>query len=369
MSDGPLAAYRAQRATGTLLPDPCQAIAAEKLQSLHNALRDYRPATADWRTRWQARFGRRRQEAPPQGLYLFGPVGRGKSMLMDLFFTAAPVAHKRRVHFHAFMLEVQGRLKTAREADADDPLMAVAAALAAEAFVLCFDEFNVANIADAMILGRLFRGLFDAGVVVVATSNSGPDDLYKDGLQRDRFVPFIALIKDRLDLLDLAQGTDHRLDRIKGRTVYHCPLSEAATAGVAAAFAALTDGAAAPTSRAVLGRTLQIRQAGSGVARCTFAELCGRPLGAADYLAVATHFHCVVVDDIPALEPARRDEAKRFVTLIDALYEHRVKLICSAAAPPQGLYPAGDTAFEFRRTASRLVEMQAADYLAAPHLT
>jgi len=220
-----------------------------------------------------------------------------------------------------------------------------------------------------MILGRLFERLLERGAVIVATANSGPDDLYRNGLQRDRFVPFIDLIKARLDVLDMGAGTDYRLARLAGRPVYHVPLGEAATAELDAAFAELADGTpAAPAELTVQGRMLAVPAAARGVARFGFAELCERPLGAADYLAVARAYHTVVLDGVPALTPQQRDVAKRFVVLIDALYEHKVKLIAAAAAAPEALYPAGDTAFEFQRTASRLMEMQAADYLDAPHL-
>jgi cell division protein ZapE len=302
---------------------------------------------------------------------MYGPVGRGKSMLMDLFFDTAPVERKRRVHFHAFMLEVQNRLTAERKTTKrDDPLMAVAGDIAAETWLLCFDEFHVVNIADAMILGRLFQGFFDRGVVIVATSNVAPLDLYRNGLQRDRFVPFIELICDRLDVLDIGAGVDFRLDRLRGRPVWHTPLGAAATAALDAAFAALTDDApGAPAKLELQGRTLTVPLAARGVARLSFDELCGKPRGASDYLALATHFHTVMIDGIPKLTSNQRDIAKRFVVLIDSLYEHRVNLWASADAAPEDLYPAGDIAFEFQRTVSRLSEMQAADYIESPHLT
>jgi cell division protein ZapE len=368
----PLARYRALRRADALKPDPSQALVAEKLESLHHALAGYQPAGDSWLGGWKTRFGiGRRSERPPQGLYMYGPVGRGKSMLMDLFFDTAPVDRKRRVHFHAFMLEVQARLTEERRTkQRDDPLMAVAGDIAAETWLLAFDEFHVVNIADAMILGRLFQGFFDYGVVIVATSNVAPQDLYKGGLQRDRFVPFIELICDRLDLLDIGVGVDFRLDRLRGRPVFHWPLGPDATAALDAAFAALTDDAPGePVSLELQGRTLVVPKAARGVARLSFDELCGKPRGAADYLALATHFHTVIVDDVPRMSPQQRDIAKRFVVLVDALYEHRVNLWASAGTPPEELYPAGDTAFEFQRTVSRLAEMQAADYIEALHLT
>ncbi|HEX7006058.1 MAG TPA: cell division protein ZapE [Alphaproteobacteria bacterium] len=373
MTAGPLHAYRALRHTGTLTADPAQELAAEKLQSLHNALAGYQPA-ANGRG-WAERFGLARREMPPQGLYIAGPVGRGKSMLMDLFFEAAPVAMKRRVHFHEFMLEVHDRLHARRKsrqgkARGDDMIGPVAAAIAAESWLLCFDEFQVTNIADAMILGRLFEALFQAGVVVVATSNVAPDDLYKDGLQRELFLPFIALIREKLDLLLLDGGVDHRLARLKGTTVYHVPPGPAANAALDRAFAELTDGAAgAPATLRVQGRILTVPCAARGVARFDFASLCEAALGAADYLALATHYHTVILSDIPLLPPERRNEARRFATLIDALYEHRVNLVCSAAAEPGALCTEGPMAEEFKRTASRLVEMRSADYMDRPHLT
>lgn len=368
----PLQRYRTLRRAGELKPDPAQELAAEKLQSLHHALKGYQPAGESWLTGWKDRFGLgRRTDEPPQGLYIFGPVGRGKSMIMDLFFDSAPVERKRRVHFHAFMLEVQQRLNTERQTTKrDDPLMAVASDLADETWLMCFDEFHVVNIADAMILGRLFQGMFERGVVVVATSNVAPQDLYQGGLQRDRFLPFIDLICARLDVLDIGVGIDFRLDRLKGQPVYHTPLGAAATERLDTAFETLTDAAKGePVELTVLGRTLIAPIAARGVGRFSFDMLCREARGAPDFLAIATHFHTIIIDDIPKLSAQEREVAKRFVVLIDSLYEHRVNLFASAEVEPAEIYPAGDTAFEFQRTVSRLMEMQAEDYIASPHLT
>jgi cell division protein ZapE len=370
MAQGPLALYRARRRAGQLEADPAQELAAEKLQSLHHALVGYQPAAG--RAGWRERLGlARRREEPPQGLYIFGAVGRGKSMLMDLFFAAAPLERKRRVHFDEFMLEVHDSLHRQRqEHGADgDVLAPLAERIVGESVLLCFDEFQVTNIADAMLLGRLFAALLDLGVVVVATSNVAPDDLYTGGLQRERFLSFIALLKERLDVLELDGVTDYRRTRIKGMTVYHQPLGPAAESALAQSFARLTDDAAgAPTTLSVQGRSVAVAKAAKGVARFRFAELCERPLGAADYIAIAAHFHTVIVDGIPRMSPQQRNEARRFMTLIDALYEHKTNLICAAADSPDRLYVSGDGAQEFRRTASRLLEMQSAAYLGRPHL-
>ncbi len=368
---GPLALYRTRRRAGQLEPDPAQELGAEKLQSLHHALAHYQPASGP--AGWRERLGlaRRRDEAP-QGLYIFGGLGRGKSMLMDMFFASAPVDKKRRVHFHEFMLEVHDSLHRQRQDRSleGDPLAPLATQIAADAWLLCFDEFHVSNIADAMLLGRLFAALLDLGVVVVTTSNSAPDDLYRGGLQRERFLPFIDLLKERLDVLELDGVTDYRRDRIKGMTVYHQPLGAAADTALDEAFAQLTDGAAgSATTLAVQGRQLEVPQAVKGVARFRFADLCERALGAADYIATATHFHTIIIGEIPRLTPEQRNEARRFMTLIDALYEHKTNLICAAVDAPDRLYVAGDGAREFRRTASRLIEMQSITYLARPHLT
>ncbi len=373
----PLSLYRAKLQAGELKPDPAQALAAEKLETLYRALKDYEPKSGPGF--WRAHLGFARglglggAGAPPMGLYLVGNVGTGKSMLMDLFFSTAPVPKKRRVHFHAFMLEVHKRLHDWRQkkgAASADPIPPLAERVAGEAWLLCFDEFQVTNIADAVILGRLFGALFDRGVVVVATSNTIPDELYKGGLQRELFLPAIEILKKKMDVLEIDSGQDYRLGRVDGMKVYHAPLGDAATAALKASFARLANGdAPGPTSLHVLGRTLTIPYAAGRVAMMSFTELCEVPLGPADYLAIATHFETLVVDGIPRLRADQRDVTRRFVTLIDELYEHRAKLVCAAAALPDELCTEGDHAREFRRTASRLHEMQSEDYLSSPHLT
>ncbi len=373
-----LDAYRAKLAAAEIKADPAQAFAVEKLETLSRALASYRPDPRPgfWRASlgFARKFGAEQRGAPPTGLYFFGGVGRGKSMLMDLFFAHAPVAHKRRVHFHAFMLEVHSRIHAWRQTGEakkgdGDPIPPLAQTIADEAWLLCFDEFQVTNIADAMILGRLFGALLEKGVVVVATSNIEPDDLYANGLQRERFLPAIALLKEKLDVLALDGGIDYRRIRIRSLPVYHSPLGAAATAELEKAFATLTEGAhIGPLTLDVGGRELELKRAGGGVAFATFDDLCRKALGSADFLALARTCHTLVLDGVPILNPDNRNEARRFVVLIDALYEHRGKLVMAAAADPEHLHPAGDHAFEFQRTASRLHEMQSEDYLAAPHL-
>ncbi len=364
----PMAVYRALRQRGLLQSDPAQQLAVERLQSLYRALLHYRPETG--LRGWLARFGLAENGGShaPVGLYLCGPVGRGKSMLMDLFFRSVPSLRKRRVHFHAFMIEVHDRIEWERRAQTDQPIAKVASDLAAEATLLCFDEFQVDDIADAMILERLFRALFEAGVVVVATSNRAPNELYEHGLQRERFLPFIALLKQKLYVLELDSGRDYRLARLHGKPVYHHPLDKAAHDALEHAFAELTDGASGTSATlTVKGRPLVVPRAARGVAWFAFADLCANPLGAADYLAIAERFPAVIVEAIPRL-PQQRNEARRFNILIDTLYEARTLLIASAEVPPEEIHPAGDGTFEFRRTVSRLIEMQSEDYIAnRPH--
>jgi cell division protein ZapE len=362
---GPMALYRQRVADGRLEADPAQRHAVEKLQLLWMRLADYQPSKPKRVGIGFFGWGRDRlEERVVPGLYLYGGVGRGKSMLMDLFFETAPVSPKRRVHFHAFMQEVHKGIAAARARGVTDPVRPVADAIADGATLLCFDEMQITDITDAMLVGRLFERLFERGVVIVTTSNRGPDELYKDGLNRNLFLPFIALIKERLEVHELASTTDHRLDRLEGATVYHTPLGPAATAALDAAWKRLAGGPARPHTLSVNGRAVTLPAVRDGVARASFADLCAKPLGPADYLAIAEAARVLILDDIPVLSRARNNEARRFVTLIDALYEARVRLICSAAAEPAALYAEGEGAFEFARTASRLHEMRSADWAA-----
>jgi cell division protein ZapE len=358
-----MARWRARVASGALDPDPDQRLAVEKLQLLHMRLADYNPARPKRVGLGRFGWGRERiEEKAVPGLYLYGGVGRGKSMLMDLFFEAAPVEPKRRTHFHAFMQEAHAAIHRARQTGVDDPIRPVADAIADGATLLAFDEMQITDITDAMLVGRLFQRLFERGVVVVTTSNRAPDELYKDGLNRHLFLPFVAMLKDRLELHELASPRDHRLGRAAAERRWHAPLGPAATAALDAAWTRLAGGPGAPLTLTVQGRALTLPAFRDGVARASFAALCGRPLGPADYLAIAAAVETLILDDVPALGRARTDEAKRFVTLVDALYEARVRLFASAETEPAALHVDGPGSFEFARTASRLAEMGAAGW-------
>ncbi len=363
--------YRDLQAAGTLRADPAQAAVVAALAALAEALAAQSPEAprAGWLGRLRSRAERRAE--PPPGVYLHGPVGRGKSLLMDLFFEAAPVTAKRRVHFHAFMLEVHARLDRRRKAGGGaDPLSPLADDLIGEARLLCFDEFHVQNIADAMILGRLFEALLARGMVVVATSNFAPERLYEGGLNRDRFLPFIALLRERLRVLELAGATDYRLERLRDVPVWQQPLGPAAEARLGEIFQALTDGAEGAAETLPVGsRRLTVPRTARGVAWFDFEALCEQPLGAADYLALTERYHTVLLSGVPQLTPDKRNQARRFITLVDALYDRRINLVASAAAAPEALYPSGDGAFEFQRTVSRLAEMQSSTYVESPPLT
>ncbi|MCC6304371.1 MAG: AFG1 family ATPase [Rhodobacteraceae bacterium] len=350
--------YDRMVAAGRLVADPAQRAALAGLE----ARRLWLEAGAGRRRGLLAGFLRRPPEGPG-GLYLWGGVGRGKSMLMDLFAEGVAIPERRRVHFHAFMQEVHAGMHAARRAGTDDALAPVADGLAAACRLLCLDELQITDITDAMVVGRLFERLLAAGVMVVATSNRPPEDLYRDGLNRASFLPFIALIRDRLEVRELATPTDWRRLKLAGAAVYFQPLGPAAKAAMDGLWDALTGGAAAaPLVLAVQGRRVELGAFAAGVVRAGFWDLCGRPLGAADYLALAAAARVVMIDDIPRLSAANYNEARRFVTLVDVLYEARTRLLAAAADRPERLYLEGEGSFEFARTASRLIEMQAADW-------
>ncbi|KUL93599.1 MULTISPECIES: cell division protein ZapE [Bosea] len=367
--------YAALVESGAIERDPAQVAVVNRLQALTETLASRRLAKKSSALGWL--FGRK--QPPPEsvkGLYIWGSVGRGKTMLMDMFYEAAPLASRRRVHFHAFMADVHERIHAYRQelkagrVKEPDPIGPVAEALAAEATLLCFDEFTVTDIADAMILGRLFTALFAAGVVVVATSNVEPSRLYENGLNRALFLPFISLLAGKVEVIRLDARTDFRLEKLGGAPTYHVPADAAAGAALDKAFFKLSGVArGAPVTIDIKGHELKLPQAAAGVARASFSDLCAQAYGASDYLALAQDFHTLVLDDIPVMDMDRRNEAKRFIILIDALYESHVKLVASAAAEPTGLYVArsGREAFEFDRTVSRLIEMRSEEYLALPH--
>ncbi len=360
--------YEELVAAGELRPDPGQRAAAARLDSLQAALEATPPrGSLIWR------LGRSKP-VPPHGVYLWGGVGRGKSMLMDLFHDCLAIERKRRVHFHEFMLEVHDRIRRERAQERGDPILPVATAIAEETRCLAFDEMVVNNSADAMIMSRLFTALVDKGVTLVTTSNRAPQDLYKDGLNREHFLPFIALIEARLDVMALDGPTDYRMARMAGLKVWHVPNGAEATAAVRQAFFQMTDyppedAAHVPAEDIDVGgsRLLHVPKSLKGVAVFSFKRLCAEARGAPDYLSIARRFHTVIIVGIPRLGPENRNEAARFVTLIDALYEYRVKLIATADAVPDALYEKGDGRFEFERTVSRLMEMQSRDYLALGH--
>jgi len=368
-------AYERRVADGEIEGDPAQRALVAKLDRLNEHLATRRLAHKGSSLGWL--FGKRQRERETvRGLYVHGAVGRGKTMLMDLFFAEAVPERKRRAHFNDFMADVHARVFRVREAikagtlKADDPIVPVAEDIVRETELICFDEFSVTDIADAMILGRLFTRLFEAGVVMVATSNVAPDDLYRGGLNRDHFLPFIKLLKAQTEVVELGARTDYRREKLEQLPVYLTPLGPETGAAIDTAFARLTAGGTPqPTTLSVLGRDLQVPAAAQGVARFDFADLCARPLGPSDFLAIAHAFNTVVIDHIPVMDESRRNEAKRFITLVDALYDGHVRIIVSAAAEPDELYRAseGTEAFEFARTASRLTEMRSLDYQKAPH--
>lgn len=361
-------------AAGRIERDPAQEAAIEKLSDIEDKLSMHHLARKSSALGWM--FANRKTQAPVKGLYLYGGVGRGKTMVMDLFFESSAVPRKRRVHFHEFMAEMHERVHHFRtrmkngEDNGEDAVLLAASAIAQDAWLLCFDEFHVADIADAMILGRLFTKLFESGVVVVATSNVEPDDLYKDGLNRGLFLPFISLLKRHMDVMPLEARTDFRLEKLVKGKVWYVPDDKTADAALDEAWSRLTlkqDGA--PVTLMVKGRPIHVPKAAVGAARFSFHDLCELPLGAGDYLRIAREFHTIVLDHVPVMRYENRNAAKRFIALIDTLYDNCVKLIASAEAPPHELYQAeeGFEASEFDRTASRLIEMGAQSYLSLSH--
>ena len=368
-----LARYQALISGGAIEPDPAQRQAAGAFADLEQRLARYKPL------RRQGLLGRLfadKDEGPPRGLYVHGEVGRGKTMLMDLFFHESPIEHKRRAHFHEFMADVHERIYAFRQSIArgeipdGDVIILTAAAIFDQAWLLCFDEFHVTDIADAMILGRLFARLFELGTVVVATSNVPPNELYKGGLNRALFVPFIAQISEHMELLRLDARTDFRLEKLAGVKMWLVPPDAAASVALDNAWASMTGGAPCePRDIAIKGRTLHVPCSADGVARFSFADLCEQPLAASDYLRLARDYHTIMIDRIPVMDYGERNAAKRFIALIDTLYDNGVKLMASAEADPPSLYVAteGYEANEFKRTSSRLIEMGSESYLARPH--
>jgi cell division protein ZapE len=365
--------YQSLVSSGAIEPDAAQEEAAEAFADLERRLEGYKPVRKQGLL---SRLFADKDESPPRGLYVHGEVGRGKTMLMDLFFQQSLVVHKRRAHFHEFMAEVHERIygfrqNIARGEIADGDVIALtAASIFDEAWLLCFDEFHVTDIADAMILGRLFSKLFELGTVVVATSNVAPDDLYKGGLNRALFLPFIAQIADHMDVLRLDARTDFRLEKLAGVKMWLVPADRAADAALNKAWVKMTGNAKCkPRDISIKGRILHVPCSADGVARSSFADLCEKPLAASDYLRLAHDYHTMMIDRIPVMDYPERNAAKRFITLIDTLYDNAVKLMASAEADPMSLYLAteGHEANEFKRTASRLIEMSSESYLALPH--
>jgi cell division protein ZapE len=365
--------YQALVSSGAIEADAAQARAVEAFDALEQRLASYRPV------RKQGLLGRLfadKDAAPPRGLYIHGEVGRGKTMLMDLFFQQSPVAHKRRAHFHEFMAEVHERIygfrqNIARGEMADGDVIALtAASIFEQAWLLCFDEFHVTDIADAMILGRLFSRLFELGTVVVATSNVAPEDLYKGGLNRALFLPFIKQISDHMDVLRLDARTDFRLEKLAGVKMWLVPADAEAAVSLDSAWGKMTGQAPCkPRDISIKGRVLHVPCSAHGVARFSFSDICEKPLAASDYLRLAHDYHTILIDRIPVMDYAERNAAKRFIALIDTLYDNAVKLMASAEADPVSLYKATDgyEANEFKRTSSRLIEMSSESYLALPH--
>ncbi|MBY0354273.1 MAG: AFG1 family ATPase [Rickettsiales bacterium] len=367
----PLERYSDMVDRGELQPDAAQTRVVHQLDALY--LRLSQPGFLERRQRriseFLARWLKRKAVQHNNGIYLWGDVGRGKSMLMDLLYISLPFAQKRRVHFHRFMLEVHSRIHALRAEKkwVRDPLLTIASELAARYRVLCFDEFQVHDVADAMILSRLFTALFQNGMMIVFTSNRPPDDLYLGGLQRERFLPFISLLKNKTQVIELNAREDYRRSRMAALSqVYINPLGATAERFIRSTFAALQSGGkVAAIDVEVQGHTIHVQQACRDIALFSFDELCARPLAAPDYLALVALFRVFIVTNIPQMDPELRNEAKRFTAFIDVLYEHKSLLICSAEVPPEDLYAMGDGHFEFERTVSRLIEMQSSDYLEA----
>jgi len=366
--------YAALVASRQIEADRAQAMLVAKLGQLEDRLAKHRLARKSSSLGWL--FSRRETPGPMKGLYVWGDVGRGKTMLMDLFCAASEVRRKRRAHFHEFMADVHDRVREVRHALKmgqlvnGDPIRRVADEIAQETWLLCFDEFHVTDIADAMILGRLFTRLFEQGVVLVATSNVAPEDLYYEGLNRSLFLPFIRLLQEHVDIVHLAARTDYRLEKLEGIATWYVPADDDAEVALDIAWQKFTGGfEGMSVDLKMAGRVLQVPEAAMGVARFTFGQLCEQPLGANDYLRLARDFHTIIVDRIPVMHHANRNAAKRFIILIDTLYENAVKFIASAAAEPTDLYDATDgyEVTEFKRTVSRLIEMRSESYLALPH--